>query len=221
MGIYSKLASSIYNDLHGGLKGLSNEWTLSIEQLEDDIADLRLKLIQDKIESDIRNKKKYATALKCIKVDCQPIDNCECFESTLPGDPLPHFQIPVPLMDSYNMAIIYIGTTDMSEPFAVYTDFDQIRAMKHRRIKMRRPYVFLSIAPNKNGFLDGYIFNAPYIQQLTVVAVFKDIRKYLDEYCCEFTDNSENLNSEIAASIIQIKSQLYQTQLSNERKTVI
>lgn len=221
MGIYSKLASAIYNDIHAGLKGLVNEFTLSIEQIEDEIVNMRMKLIQEKLDNNISYKKQFVTGIKCIKVDCEPIDNCECFENTLPTTPMPHFEIPVPFSDMYDLAITYIGTTDMEEEYTVFTNFKKIRAMKHRRVPIRKPYVFINPAPNKRGFLDGYIFNAPYVQQISIFAVFKDLRTFLDEYCCEITDNSESLNTDIQNAIVTQKIQAYQSQLSNDRKTVI
>jgi hypothetical protein len=42
MGYYSKLASAVYNDIVGGLRGYVSNPTMSMEQLEDDIVDERL-----------------------------------------------------------------------------------------------------------------------------------------------------------------------------------
>lgn len=221
MGMYSKLASAIYNDIHGGLKGMTNEWTLSIDQLEDDIANCRIRLIQDAIDSDIRVMSKYATSIRCISVDCKDIENCDCFDNDLPKKSMPHFEMPVPFMNGGDASIVYIGSIDMMERYPVFTNYEQMYALKYRRVKLRKPYVFLNMAPNGRGFLDGYIFNAPYVQSVTVVGAFKDARKYLETYCCEYDDNSDILNSQIAEIITKEKIAYYSQQLVSERKNVI
>lgn len=204
MGYYTQLASAIYNDLHAGLKGMSNEWTLSIEQLEDTISDFRIKLLSDKLKQDERLAKMFSTALTCIPVDCKPIESCpECVGGAgLPGDPIPHFEIPQPMFNSIRMIIDYVGTTDMSEPYIVYDNIEKMNVHKYRRSRNRKPYVFLNPAPNQNGMIDGYIFGAPYVQEITVVGVFKDLRKFYEDSCCEFDDHSDLLNAEIREKIL-------------------
>ena len=221
MGVYSRLASAIYNDLHAGLKGLTNEWTLSIEQLEDEIADLRMKMIHDRLVANIKEKHQFATTIKCIPVDCQPIGRCDCQGESLPDKAVPHFKMPVPFMVGACAIILYIGPTDMSEPYKVYTNYEHIRNLKGRRSKLKTPYVYVNMSPDKDGKIDAYIFNAPYVQQVTVTAVFRNIKKYMDEICCEYDDNSEILNSDISKAIVSGKTTLYAANLTNDRKTVI
>jgi len=36
--------------------------------------------------------------------------------------------------------------------------------------------VYLDSAPNEHGMIDGYIFNAPLLKMISIVAVFKDPR---------------------------------------------
>ena len=42
-----KLASAIYNDIVGGLSGITSTPAISIEQLQDDIVDERLQIIKE------------------------------------------------------------------------------------------------------------------------------------------------------------------------------
>lgn len=209
--MYSKLASAIYNDLHAGMKNLSNEWSITIEQIEDTIKDVRVKLLDDKLQNDIRLLKVYSTSLGCIKVDCAPLDNCmECMKSNLPSsDPMPHFKIPQPLFNNVCVYISYIGTTDMKEPFPIYTDFEHIEAMKHRRVPIRKPYVYLNPSPDSEGYVHGYIFNAPYIQEITVVGVFKDLSNFVEDTCCEIVDRSDVLNAEIHEYVLNLYAKFY------------
>ena len=40
--VFNKLASAIFNDIYGGLRGYASNLSMSLEQLEDDIIDERL-----------------------------------------------------------------------------------------------------------------------------------------------------------------------------------
>jgi len=47
---------------------------------------------------------------------------------------------------------------------------------KFRKRGKNKPFVFVDTTPNENGMYDAYIFNAPMIKQVSVVAIFKDPR---------------------------------------------
>lgn len=222
-GLYSKLASAIYNDLHAGLKGMSNEWTIPIEQIEDTIVDVRAKLLETKLNEDIRLMKVFSTSLGCIKVDCSPIENCpECMSSEIPPSQiLPHFKIPQPLFSNVMAYINYIGTTDMQESYAVFTDFERIKALKYKRVPLKKPYVFLNTAPDSDGNIHGYIFNAPYVREITVVGVFRDLRSFFEDSCCDFKDNSDSLNAEIHEYILKLYANFYSKMTQDPTKQPI
>ena len=40
------------------------------------------------------------------------------------------------------------------------------------------------MTPNANNMYDGYIFNAPMIQMLSIVGMFKDPRQAAEYNCC-------------------------------------
>ena len=49
------------------------------------------------------------------------------------------------------------------------------------------------MTPNKNNRIDGYIFNAPLLEKISVSAVFKDPRDLEDFLCCDY--DFENLGN--------------------------
>ena len=57
MGYYEKLASAIYNDIMSGLRGYSSNPSMSLEQLEHDIIDERLKIIKEYFINGLVTKK--------------------------------------------------------------------------------------------------------------------------------------------------------------------
>jgi hypothetical protein len=61
---------------------------------------------------------------------------------------------------------------------------------KYRKRGNNKPYVWIDYAPNAEGMLDCFLFNAPLLEQVSVVGVFKDPRQLNKYNCC----NTEDLN---------------------------
>ena len=111
-------------------------------------------------------------ALNCIEVDCKSLDKC-CHSNF--SAPVMHFEIPQIVNDFGERAIEFIGSTDKQIKFKVYTSTQ----FKFHQYKMRgkdRPYVYIETTPNEHNFYDCYIFNAPLLERLSVIAIFKDPR---------------------------------------------
>lgn len=207
---YSRLASAIYNDIVGGLRGYSSTPTISLEQLEDEIIEERLAVIKQYIVKGLIPKNDLLRTITCIPVDCKDIENCSCGTS-IEGTPTMHFEIPLLLTDFGNIGIDYIGSPDLQNPFNVYTRPNDLKYKKYRKWGNKKPYVFVNVSPNKNGMCDCWVFNAPFIKRVTVIGVFKDERQ-LSNFGCECDANLENmsfLDSEIKDRITKRKLQYY------------
>lgn len=184
-----RLADAIYNDIVSGLRGYHQNPSLSIEQLEQDIIDLRLLVIKEYMMQGILPVQDLLVSLNCIPVDCESLDKCGCNASNCGSDPIAHFQIPQLLFDyGLKKAIYYIGSTDKQRPFIVYTKpFDVISTIKkYRKRGKNRPWVYIDVTPNSEGLLDCYIFNAPLLKQISVIGIFKDPRQ-LEDFQCDCT----------------------------------
>lgn len=149
----TKLASAIYNDIVGGLKGYSNTPTLSIEQLEDEIVEERLLVIKEYSMQNMLPKKDLYMSINCIPVDCKSLDKCPCNQKGY-SDPVAHFQIPQLVNGVPNGSISYIGSVDKQVPFKLYTS-DAFRFHKYKRWGQNRPFVYLETTPNENNMYDG------------------------------------------------------------------
>lgn len=77
MAYYNKMASAIYNDIVSGLRGYNANPTLSMEQLEDEIAEERLAVIKQYILKGVIPKKDLLKTISCITVDCKDIEGCD------------------------------------------------------------------------------------------------------------------------------------------------
>ena len=166
-----RIADTIANDVRSGLRGYHQNMSMSIEQLEQDIIDLRLLVIKEYMLKGRLPIQDLLMSLNCIPVD---------------SDPIAHFQIPQLLFDyGLQKAIYYVGTTDKQHPFIVYTKpFDRISLLqKYRKRGKNKPWVFIDVTPNHDGMLDCYIFDAPLIKQVTVIGIFKDPRQ-LEGFQC-------------------------------------
>lgn len=192
-----RLADAIYNDVVSGLRGYHTNMSMSVEQLEQDIIDLRLLIIKEYMMQGILPIQDLLVSLNCIPVDCESLDKCSCNSATCGSDPIAHFQIPQLLFDyGLKKAIYYVGSTDKQHPFIVYTKpFNRISSVqKYRKRGKNKPWVYIDITPNQDGMMDCYIFNAPLIKQVSVVGIFKDLRQ-LEDYQCDCA--SEDINNKI------------------------
>ena len=72
--ILDKLASAIRNDVVGGLRGYHTNMSMSLDQIKDDIIDMRLQVIKEYSLKGILPYKDLLTEINCIPVDCKNID---------------------------------------------------------------------------------------------------------------------------------------------------
>lgn len=168
--------------------------SMSKEQLEEEIVQMRLAVIKEYMLKGILPIDDLLISLNCIPVDCDTLDKCKC-RGTVCGEPTAHFQIPQILFD-YNLknSIKYIGSSDKQHSFLVYTKpIDKIITyQKYRKRGKNKPWVYIDVTPNNEGLIDCYIFGAPLIQQVSVIAIFKDPRQLEDFQCnCENEGESQ------------------------------
>lgn len=208
---YSKLASAIFNDLVGGLRGYAANISISLDQLEDEIVETRLQIIKEYTLKGILPKKDLMLSINCIPVDCESLDRC-CVNSE-DDELVAHFEIPQIVADFGVEAIEYIGATDRQLPFIWYNDINSFRTHKYRRRGKHRPYVYVDTTPNKNNMYDCFVFNAPLLKMVSVVAIFKDPRQVMDFNCCnsEDIDNPSFLNNEIKKRVTEKKIRYYKS----------
>lgn len=191
----NRLASAIYNDIVGGLRGYHVNHSISLEQLEDDVVATRLAVIKEYSLKGILPIKDLLESINCISVDCKDLDRCKC-NSKYTGTPQLHFTIPQVMADIFGSDYIdYIGSTDRQLPFIIYTSMRSVQIYtKYRRRAKNKPYVYLDTVPNDQGKVDGYIFNAPYLKEISVVAIFKDPRELENYKCCPTDDASKRFS---------------------------
>ena len=219
-----RIADAVYNDVVSGLRGYHTNMSMSKEQLEQDVVDLRLLIIKEYMLKDILPVQDLLMSLNCIPIDCDSLDKCGCNSTNCSSDPVAHFQIPQLLFDyGLNKAIYYIGTTDKQTPFIVYTKpFDRISTIqKYRKRGKNKPWVYIDVTPNQEGLLDCYIFDAPLIKQITVIGIFKDPRQ-LEDFQCNCTDKvSESTQMDTNFNFVDtiIKERLTKQKLYYYRQT--
>lgn len=208
----NKLASAILNDILSGLRGITSNISLSVEQLEDDIIDERLTIIKEYALKGLLPVKDLVTSINCLEVDCKPIENCNLCNSNLNirETNIPHVEIPQIVTDLGVDAIQYFGTVDRNTPFKIYTDISY-QYHKYNRWLGRKPYIYIDTSPNENGMYDCYIFNAPLIKTLSIIAVFKDPRQLEQFTCCnaEEVSNMNFLTNDIKRRITEKKVRWY------------
>lgn len=176
-----QIASAVLSHIYDGLKGAVANIAVSQEQLEDEVVAERNTIIKEYLIKGVANLQEVYSAINCVEVQCASMSKC-CELSDL-GQKALHFEIPPVLLLSGISTIKFIGSIDQKEKYQVYTNNDY----KYHQYKKRganKPYVYLDTTVNSNGMIDGYIFNAPLVKMISVVAVFLDPRKLVEFNCC-------------------------------------
>lgn len=206
--IVSKLASAIYNDIQGGLAGYEATQNMSLEQLEDEVVEERMAVIKQYSMKNLIPRKDLFYSLNCIEINCDSLDKC-CERD--PDDELvAHFEIPQIVNDFGERAIEFLGTTDKQIKFKVYTS-PNFRFHKYKMRSKKRPFVYIDTTPNSHNYYDCYLFNAPMLERVSIVAIFKDPRQVAELACCEMSeaDNFTWIATEVKQNLIKKKLAYY------------
>ena len=156
-------------------------------------------------------------AINCVEVDCKDQNKCSCMSSLANAKMAKHFEIPQ-LMPGLGVdALAFVGSTDRSHAFKVYYNLEAIKYQQHyqkyRKRPNNKPFVYIEKTPNENGMYDCWIFDAPFVQYIAVIGIFKDPRQLEKYNCCDDIDYLEMgaISNEIKNRILQKKIQLYRT----------
>ncbi len=214
----NQIASAIINDLFSGnLVSLSNRAMVSIEQLTDEVIETRNAVIKDWYIKNMLNLSDMTVAINCVEVDCKDQNKCSCMSSLANAKMAKHFEIPQLMPGLGSDALAFVGSTDRSHAFKVYYNLEAIKYQqyyqKYRKRYKPKPFVYIEKTPNENGMYDCWIFNAPLVQYVAVIGIFKDPRQLEKYNCCDDIDYLEMgaISNEIKNRILQKKIQLYRT----------
>ena len=214
----NQIASAIINDLFSGnLVSLSNRAMISQEQIEDECIEARCAIIKDWYLKNMLNLGDMMVAINCVEVDCKDQNKCSCMSSLANAKMAKHFEIPQ-LMPGLGVdALAFVGSTDRSHAFKVYYNLEAIKCQQHyqkyRKRLNNKPFVYIEKTPNENGMYDCWIFDAPFVQYIAIIGIFKDPRQLEKYNCCDDIDYLEMgaISNEIKNRILQKKIQLYRT----------
>ncbi len=193
----NKLASAIYNNIVGGLVGITATPNISIAQLEDDVVDEWLQIIKEYASKNLIPRKDLLMAINCIELDCEALDRC-CSGDNPYAEKLLHFEVPQIVNDQIEDTIEFVGSTDRQDQYKVYTDTSW-QYHKYLRRGSEKPFIYIEPTPNRNNKYDGWLFNAPFVKKLSIIAIFKDPRQ-VSAYPCCIEEDLEN-RTFIAAEI--------------------
>lgn len=204
-----KLASAIYNDIVSGLVGITSTPTISIEQLIDDVVDERLQIIKEYSMKNLVPRNDLLMGIHCIDVDCKSLDKCPCAGTTY-SPPVAHFELPQIVNDLAQESVEFCGSIDRNVQFKVYTS-TAWQYHKYLRRGSENPFVYIEPIPNENNMYDAWIYNAPLLKKISVIAIFKDPRQLLQYDCCagDEMDNYTFLSAEIKKRLTEKKIRYY------------
>lgn len=201
--IVSKIASAVYNTVVSGQQGYEPTQAISIDQLEDEVVETRLNLLQKYILVGKLPLKDLYYSINCIQLDCASLD--KCCEHDPDDELIAHFEIPQLLVSAGDDAIGWAGSSDKQIKFKVYTS-PSFRFHKYKMRGKNKPFIYIDPTPNKHNLYDGYVFNAPMLEQISISAIFKDPRQLQDFSCCGDElekDNMSPLTTEIKDTLVK------------------
>ena len=201
-----KLASQIRNDVVSGLRGYHQNLSMNMDQLQDEIVACRLEILHQYFLKGIFPIKDLLIAINCIEVDCKALERCSCGKIAEDSTPIAHFEIPQLVSYYGKQAIDYIGSIDRRYKFQIISSLSELENKKYRKRGQNKPYVWIDYSPNENGMLDCFIFNAPFLEQVSVVGIFKDPRQLNRYSCCNMEDlNGPDINPSFVDQLIKDK----------------
>lgn len=180
------MTSAVFNNVVSGLKGMNINVPITHEQVEDSIISERLLIIKEYMAKGLLPRKDFLVSIPCITLDSYPIEKCPAIAplcGVKAGTDVLHFTIPLIIQDFAEEAIEYLGDKNRVDPFKVYVD----NAFIYNQFRTRRslkPYAWIDMTPNAENRYDGYIFNAPLLEEITVVLIPKDPRQINEYSCC-------------------------------------
>ena len=174
------IASAVYNHIQNGTSGMSSNPKISLEQLQDEVVAERMQVVKEYLLNGVLNLEELFLSLNCVEVNCDNMSKC----CNLPvGQKALHFEIPPVVFINGSDTIKFIGSIDRAVRYKVYTD-ESWRYHIYNKRRGNKPYVYVDTSINSNGNLDCYIFNAPMVKFVSVVALFADPRRLLEWDCC-------------------------------------
>lgn len=216
--------SAVYNLVMDGLKGASINSSLLIGQVEDEYINERLKVIEEINMVGKLNYKDLYLPLRGLKASCSKIERvCNDTGST---NGIKRIELPQIISSIGNKAINYFGAKDMTLNFRIYTDVNDLMCNRYRRSKNNNPYVWIDITPNENNMNDAFVFDAPYLADVSVIGAFKDMRQVESLGCCATSEihNITSIDSEVikrlAAKYIEAHRKLAMVSRPNDQKIV-
>ena len=195
-----KLASAVQSNVWAGLQGYQIT-RLPDDLIKDAVVDERLKIIYELTNKGEDIFKELATSINCIPIDCKNIEKCGSCNDYC-GTPTAHFEIPQFISGSLQ----FLGSPDKQLSFNYYTSPITLKYRKYKKRANTKPYVWIDETPNENGYYDCFVFNAPLLQSVSIIAVFKDPRQ-LDVFnCCDSMEQNSAIsfiNNEIVKRLTE------------------
>lgn len=151
----NEIASAIYNDLVGGsLIKESNIQFLSMDQLMDEVIEVRNSIIKEWYLKNALKPEDMMTAINCVEVDCADQNKCSCMSALANAKMAKHFEIPQ-LMPGLGVdSLQFVGSTDRSVSFKIYYGLEASNYQKYRKRGANKPFVYIEKTPNKNNKYD-------------------------------------------------------------------
>lgn len=182
-------AYAVLNNIVSGLKGMTGTMSIPIVQIEEDVILERALVIKEYLTKDLLKNNAISQTMPSLKLNLK-----ELSRSDRGLEKYPWCEIPQLITDFGDDCIIFAGSTDRAVPFQVYLNNNWIYHQYKRR-NGHKPFLYIDPSPNKQGFTDCFVMNAPLIKEITITGVFRDPREVDDFICNRYHTNKSDYHS--------------------------
>jgi len=174
-----EMASAIRSNVGAGLKEVGN-FTYSIDQIKDDISNMRSTIIYQDSQAGTLNPQYFAQNREMLELEPKVFPLEGVAESNSPALVT---KIPKLAMTKDNSSILYLGPPDMSLNIKIYFNLNDVKNHQYTRMLKNRPYSYIDLSQDSDGDVPVYIFNTgptPF-RYISVRAIFDDPVRILQE----------------------------------------
>jgi len=150
-----EISSAIRSNVGSGLKEVGN-YTFSIEQIKDEVSNMRSQMIMEYSIKGVLNRSYFAQKIENIKLEVNTFPEEAMIET---NSPILLARIPKLAMTKDNSSILYLGPTDMSLNIKLYFSLNDLHIHKYTRTLKNRPYGFVDLVHNDAGDIPVYLTN--------------------------------------------------------------
>ena len=170
-----EMASAVRNNVGAGLNETA-DYIYSLEQIYDDLNNAWNTIVENYTK--LPDKTTLDNLALPIEIEPELYDMPYNFNMGYTG--VFHTKIPKVVAIQGSNPVRFFGPKDMGESYVVYTNPEQVKNHKYKRVTKDRPFGYIDLARMSENQNDFYIFNLEQLPSMKMHVIISDPVKYLE-----------------------------------------